>query len=83
MQAEGDLQRARAAYYNVVGQAPGTLTPPELPGNLPKSLDEAVSVAIRDNPNYVAADFTATSTSGSAERSMCFLSSVESKEIDL
>ncbi len=59
VQAEGDLQRARSAYLNVVGQAPGTLAYPELPKTLPKSLDEAVAVAIRDNPNYVAADFTA------------------------
>ena len=59
VQAEGDLQRARSAYLNVVGQAAGTLAAPELPKNLPKSLDDAVSVAIKDNPNYVAADFTA------------------------
>jgi outer membrane protein len=59
VQAEGDLQRARAAYVNAVGQAPGTLTQPELPGILPKSLDEAVKVAINDNPSYVASDYTA------------------------
>ena len=59
VQAEGLLQQARSAYENVVGKAPENLTQPALPGNLPATLDLAVSTAVAENPNYVAADFTA------------------------
>ena len=59
VQAEGALQQARAAYLNVVGKAPETLTPPTLPGNLPLNLDDAVARAINENPAYLAADYSA------------------------
>jgi outer membrane protein len=57
--AEGNLQQVRAAYENVVGKPADSLVKPDLPAKLPKALDEAVDVAINDNPNYVANDYTA------------------------
>ena len=59
VQAEGLLQQARSAYENVVGKPPENLVQPALPANLPATLDLAVSTTIAENPNYVAADFTA------------------------
>jgi len=59
VQAEGLLQQARSAYDNVVGKPPENLVHPALPANLPTTLDVAVSTAIAENPNYMAADFTA------------------------
>jgi outer membrane protein len=60
--ARAQLQRVQATligsrenYVRLVGTAPGLLdTPPPLP-NLPQSADGAVEVALRDNPNLLAA----------------------------
>ncbi|WBH17592.1 TolC family outer membrane protein [Sphingomonas radiodurans] len=60
--ARAQLQRVQATligsrenYVRLVGSAPGLLeTPPPLP-NLPQSADGAVEVALRDNPNLLAA----------------------------
>lgn len=59
VQAEGTLQQARSAYQNIVGKAPENLARPELPSLLPESLQAALDVAIRENPNFLAADYTA------------------------
>ena len=59
VQAEGVLQQARSAYQNVIGKAPENLDRPELPGLLPESLDAAIDIAMRENPDFLAADFTA------------------------
>ena len=61
-QAQGDLTTAEAnliaskeRYIQLVGEAPGSLVlPPPLPG-LPASVDEAVEVAIKENPDIAAA----------------------------
>lgn len=57
VQAEGRLDTARAAYRNAVGQAPGTLDRPPIPGGLPQTLDEAVDMAIGGNPDVRARAF--------------------------
>ncbi len=59
VQAEGALQQARSTYQNIVGKAPENLERPPLPGLLPDSLQSALDVAIAENPNYLAADYTA------------------------
>lgn len=59
VQAEGALQQARSAYENVVGKPPVNLAAPPLPVNLPAAYDAVVSMAISNNPSYVAADFNA------------------------
>jgi outer membrane protein len=47
--AQGQLQVSRAAYFDVVGQNPGTLeAPPPLPG-LPTTIDEAFTTAQANN----------------------------------
>ena len=61
-QAQGDLLTAEAnlvaskeRYIQQVGEAPEALmSPPPLPG-LPASVDEAVEIAIKDNPDIAAA----------------------------
>jgi outer membrane protein len=61
-QARGDLTTAEAnliaskeRYIQLVGEAPGQLEqPPPLPG-LPDSVDEALDVSIKDNPDIAAA----------------------------
>ncbi|MDX2221860.1 MAG: TolC family outer membrane protein [Rhodospirillaceae bacterium] len=59
VQAEGDLQRARATYRNVIGNEPQALTQPDQVPAVPGSFDEALSEATANNPNFLAADFTA------------------------
>ncbi len=55
--AEANLTNSRAAYERIVGMAPGTLdAEPPLP-DLPPSEAEALDVALRDNPQVVAARF--------------------------
>jgi len=58
--AEGDLATARATYERIVGYAPGSLEPaPPLP-DLPPTLEDALDISIKENPDIVSARFTAT-----------------------
>lgn len=59
IQAEGQLQKSRATYENNVGKPPEALVQPETTPPLPPTVEESVDRAIRNNPNYLAADFTA------------------------
>ncbi len=53
--AESNLIASKERYIQQVGDAPDALTlPPPLPG-LPDSVDEAVAVAIKENPDIAAA----------------------------
>lgn len=54
--AEANLITSRENYIALVGEAPDNLeSPPQLPG-LPASPDMAVQVALRDNPDILAAE---------------------------
>lgn len=54
-QAEANLIAAREAYIRLVGRDPGQLdAPPPLPG-LPERTEEALVVALQNNPNLIAA----------------------------
>ncbi|MFM7027176.1 MAG: TolC family outer membrane protein [Chakrabartia sp.] len=54
-QAEARLIASRENYVQLVGSAPDTLeTPPALP-NLPSTPDSAVAVALKNNPDLIAA----------------------------
>lgn len=58
IQSQGDLETSRANYLNVVGEpAPATLTLPDRAGDLPGSADEAVRIAVVNNPGVIAAEF--------------------------
>lgn len=49
--AEASLQNTRAAYATIVGQLPGTLAEePSIEAVLPKTVDEATTVAMASNP---------------------------------
>ncbi|MHA6318559.1 TolC family outer membrane protein [Altererythrobacter sp. CAU 1778] len=53
--SESNLVAARERYIELVGNPPGDLeAPPPLPG-LPDSADEAVAIAIENNPDLIAA----------------------------
>lgn len=53
--AEAGLATAREVYIQLVGKPPANLeTPPPLP-NLPASAEEAVSIALENNPDILAA----------------------------
>lgn len=60
--AEGSLERSRATYRNVVGQVPGVLAQPTLPRDLPNGLDQAITVAKRQNPDILEAEFAERSS---------------------
>ncbi|MDE2340455.1 MAG: TolC family protein, partial [Alphaproteobacteria bacterium] len=54
--AQANLIAARETYVQLVGEAPVALAdPPALP-NLPKSPDDAVEVALANNPDLIAAN---------------------------
>jgi len=57
IQAEGDLESSRAAYANLMGEAPERLQPSRLALPLPESLDDALSLAEQFNPAVNAAVF--------------------------
>jgi outer membrane protein len=54
--ARGDLKTRRADYERVVGNPPGRLEEPSVPERLlPKSLEEALAISVRENPTIVEA----------------------------
>lgn len=53
----GQLKEDRASYRQVIGEYPGTLHPPKPLTILPSTLEDAIALAERSNPNLVAADF--------------------------
>jgi outer membrane protein len=55
LQTEIDLGNSRAKYARLVGEMPKTLQRPELPPLPLKSLDEAITLAEKQNPDVVAA----------------------------
>ena len=58
IQAEGNLNNSRANYLNVIGEAPGKLQAPTKLGDLPTSLENAVSTAIKNHPDVVSKSFS-------------------------
>lgn len=58
IQSAGDLETSRANYLNIVGEpAPATLTLPERASDLPVNAEEAVRIAVVNNPGVIAAEF--------------------------
>lgn len=53
--AEGELNAARESYKAVVGHYPGRLAAAPRTPSLPRSIDEAQSVALRTHPNILQA----------------------------
>ena len=55
-QARANLKSSRAAFEKAAGHPPTHLSPPTPPGKfLPRSLEEALAVGEKENPNVVAA----------------------------
>ena len=57
--AQANLISARETYIELVGDAPDDLQPPPPLPNLPTSPDEAVAIALENNPDLIAARETA------------------------
>jgi outer membrane protein len=57
IQAEGDLVTSRATYQNVIGKVPVNLSSPTMELNLPSSAEEAIKLALAQNPDVVSAEF--------------------------
>ena len=53
--SKGALANSREAYQRVVGEYPGKLQPPPPLPDLPSGQDEAVAMALRDDPGVIAA----------------------------
>ena len=53
--AEANLQSARETYIQLVGEAPTNLQPPPPLPNLPTSPQQAVAIALENNPDLIAA----------------------------
>ncbi|HVE00694.1 MAG TPA: TolC family outer membrane protein [Sphingomicrobium sp.] len=53
-QAQGDLAGSEATYRQVIGHAPGQLAPPPPLPPLPATSDEAVRIALANNPDLIA-----------------------------
>ena len=52
--AQGQLTGSEATYRQIIGHAPGVLAPPPPLPPLPKTADEAVQIALANNPDLVA-----------------------------
>jgi len=59
LQAEGDLASRRMTYMRVVGQMPDQLEQPDLTLDLPKTDEDVVNLALRNNPVVIAAAYGA------------------------
>ena len=57
IQAEGDLVSSRATYQNVIGKVPVNLSSPSMEFDLPSSSEEAIKLALAQNPDVVSAEF--------------------------
>lgn len=57
VQAEGNLESARAQYVAVVGTPPTDLELPEVPADLPDTVMAAIELAVDNNPQVLAARF--------------------------
>lgn len=57
VRAEGDLEATRAQYRRVIGDSPGTLVLPEVPGDLPAEASAAVALASDYNPRVLEAEY--------------------------
>jgi outer membrane protein len=53
--AEANLANARETYIRLVGEAPTDLAPPPPLPNLPATPDDAVAIALENNPDLIAA----------------------------
>jgi len=53
-EAQGRLAASEATYRQVIGHAPGTLAPPPPLPPLPATADEAVRIALTNNPDLIA-----------------------------
>jgi TolC family type I secretion outer membrane protein len=54
IQAEGRLDASRAIYRSIVGRSPENLQKPDLPKDMPATLDQAVERSIDGNPDVTA-----------------------------
>ncbi|MBJ57819.1 MAG: hypothetical protein CMP24_06225 [Rickettsiales bacterium] len=58
IKSKGDVEIQKSKYFSLIGkEAPETLMFPEYYPDLPKSLKEAIQLAIKNNPKVVAAGF--------------------------
>lgn len=58
VQAEGNLAASRAVYRSVVGDAPSNLVVPGRLLDIPANVTEATTLAVAQNPDVKAAEFT-------------------------
>lgn len=61
--AEGDLANKRSTYLRLVGEMPESLAFPQLHYELPKSVDDAVALSFKNNPNVQSAVYALESKS--------------------
>ena len=57
LQAEGELDNARATFARLMGDMPGSLEQPSLVLTEPKTLEEAIEIAKNNNPAIVASTY--------------------------
>ncbi len=57
IQAEGNLEASRAAYRNIVGEAPVDLVAPTPSATLPTDAEQASRIAVTSNPSVIAAEY--------------------------
>lgn len=66
--ARGALKVSEAAYKKVIGAVPAEIYEPEIPTSvLPKSLEHALELALRDNPSLLAAKQSEESAAASID----------------
>jgi len=67
IQAEGDLVSSRATYQNVIGKVPVNLSSPTMEFDLPSSSQEAIRLALAQNPDVVSAEFNQRASENSID----------------
>lgn len=59
VKSQGDLANAHANYLNIIGKQPGLLAYPTPLNTLPKSLEEVIQIALKNNPAILNAEYAA------------------------
>ena len=67
IQSQANLEISRAAYRNVVGDAPGRLVQPPPPTELPGALADAVKIATSNDPRVAAAEYDELAAGANAD----------------
>lgn len=83
IEAESELESARAQYISIIGQMPERLVFPEPPSLLPEDKTNALEIALQQNPELIKAQFTEKIAKSDIEKTLAGLRPSFDFDVDL